>query len=391
MKKRLYTEMEIADYTKLAEILSESRGEEYLNLVNIVVKECYSYEKTMYNHENDVDSVHFVYKKNEKMGKMYLGLTNLEKKQNKEDDRKRVKDIKLGDKLGEDRENLHQLEQAFLTLLVYDHKAVTVKNNSGNRGIEPISISVSQDKDKNLIIDFIRYGGDVGDDTCSYDHKYVNVTVSAPESGAIAEQKNRDDSWKYIRIAMGIDKTQEERMAVTSANYAMTIGFGRYMPLIGELITTVNYINDMSDAVTEEKGKEYAKAEKMDKRGNVIDKFKLNCVSSLVTEWNTAIFETQKVDLFMNSLIPNNSDDVRKGSMGTIECLENFNRNFSKGGIFEQYAGDIGYDEKNPVTVENITERIDEVELMVERWEKAVEKINSEQITEDSMIMRLEP
>ena len=83
-EKRLYTEMEIADYMKLAEILSESRGEEYLNLINIVVKECYSYEKTMYNHENDVDSVHFVYKKNEKMGKVLLGVEGVLNKTDQE-------------------------------------------------------------------------------------------------------------------------------------------------------------------------------------------------------------------------------------------------------------------------------------------------------------------
>ena len=93
----------------------------------------------------------------------------------------------------------------------------------------------------------------------------------------------------------------------------------------------------------------------------------------------------------MNSLIPSNSDDVRKGSMGTIERLENFNRNFSKGGIFEQYAGDIGYDEKNPITVENITERIDEVGMMIEGWKYKVKELDDKDITEDSMIMRLEP
>jgi hypothetical protein len=45
----------------------------------------------------------------------------------------------------------------------------------------------------------------------------------------------------------------------------------------------------------------------------------------------------------------------------TIEAIKNFNTNFSKGGYFGEFADDVGYDENNPVTLENFGERIEEL------------------------------
>lgn len=57
----------------------------------------------------------------------------------------------------------------------------------------------------------------------------------------------------------------------------------------------------------------------------------------------------------------------------TIEAIKNFNTNFSKGGYFEEFANDVGYDENNPVTLENFGERIDELCNMEEKIYEVLE------------------
>lgn len=51
----------------------------------------------------------------------------------------------------------------------------------------------------------------------------------------------------------------------------------------------------------------------------------------------------------------------------TIEAIKNFNTNFSKGGYLEEFANDVGYDENNPVTLENFGEKVDELCNMEEK------------------------
>ena len=52
----------------------------------------------------------------------------------------------------------------------------------------------------------------------------------------------------------------------------------------------------------------------------------------------------------------------------TIEAIKNFNTNFSKGGYFGEFADDVGYDENNPLTLENFGERIEELGNMKEKY-----------------------
>lgn len=52
----------------------------------------------------------------------------------------------------------------------------------------------------------------------------------------------------------------------------------------------------------------------------------------------------------------------------TVEAIKNFNTNFSKGGYFGEFADDVGYDENNPVTLENFGERIEELCNMEEKY-----------------------
>lgn len=60
--------------------------------------------------------------------------------------------------------------------------------------------------------------------------------------------------------------------------------------------------------------------------------------------------------------------------LDTSECIDNFNINFSKGGRFEKYASDMGYDENNPITEENIVNRASEIDYMLNQFKIAMSK-----------------
>lgn len=70
----------------------------------------------------------------------------------------------------------------------------------------------------------------------------------------------------------------------------------------------------------------------------------------------------------------------------TVEAIKNFNTNFSKGGYFGEFADDVGYDENNPVTLENFGERIEELCNMEEKYYELPEVgyyLSIRDITED--------
>ena len=45
-------------------------------------------------------------------------------------------------------------------------------------------------------------------------------------------------------------------------------------------------------------------------------------------------------------------------NIDTPEAIRNFNTNFSKGGYFGEFANEVGYDENDPLTLENFCERM---------------------------------
>ena len=70
----------------------------------------------------------------------------------------------------------------------------------------------------------------------------------------------------------------------------------------------------------------------------------------------------------------------------TPEAIRNFNSNFSKGGYFGEFANEVGYDENDPLTLENFGERMDEIWDMNKKTLKVLEKdynISMEMIVKD--------
>ena len=58
----------------------------------------------------------------------------------------------------------------------------------------------------------------------------------------------------------------------------------------------------------------------------------------------------------------------------TKEAIRNFNTNFSKGGYFGEFANEVGYDENDPLTLENFGERMDEIWDMKKKTLKVLGK-----------------
>ena len=58
----------------------------------------------------------------------------------------------------------------------------------------------------------------------------------------------------------------------------------------------------------------------------------------------------------------------------TVEAIKNFNTNFSKGGYFGEFSNELGYDENNPLTLENFGDRMDEIWDMNKKTLKVLRK-----------------
>ena len=56
------------------------------------------------------------------------------------------------------------------------------------------------------------------------------------------------------------------------------------------------------------------------------------------------------------------------------ELIDEFNSKFSKGGMYEDYAEKIGYNDEKPLTEEDLIENFDKVSIMIGRWENAAIK-----------------
>ena len=79
--------------------------------------------------------------------------------------------------------------------------------------------------------------------------------------------------------------------------------------------------------------------------------------------------------------------DVSEKDKPTTKLIDNYNKNLSKGGIYEGYAVDLGYYESNPITVENISSRLKELNEEIKVWLNIAGKNN---IQVDSIIESVE-
>ena len=186
-----------------------------------------------------------------------------------------------------------------------------------------------------MIISFLKYGGDVGGTrTTPYEQqKDVSIIVGQPASGASGASKALEGSMEYVYYGMEIDKTLPETIVKSSSNCVMTLALGAYATTVGNTVTLLNSVKEISDEAVGEKN---AKTQ------------------------NCGFFPRYRID------------DLEE--MPTSEYIENFNINFSKGGYFEKYAKEMKYDESNPITEENIVKRASEIDYMLKILETEMSK-----------------
>ncbi len=123
------------------------------------------------------------------------------------------------------------------------------------------NVEVKQDVSHQLIISFLKYGGDVGGtSTTPYEQqKDARIIVSIPDSGAGGESETLKGSMEYVYYGMEIDKTLPGTVVKSLSNCVMTLALGAYAPTVGNTVTVLNSVKEISDEAVGEKRKLYKK------------------------------------------------------------------------------------------------------------------------------------
>ena len=377
-EKRLYSDMEKEDYIMLAKVLMESRGEAYISNIKSVLTNCYDFEKTLSNFENDMPKVNYIYEKNDKMDKVRIGLSSLIERLNKDTAITEIQD----EKVKGDRQNLMQLTQAFLSLCAYEHRIVTEKVALYESDADPVKINVSRDSNDNLEINFIKYAEDFEGNANSEGYKDISLIVSALNLGEYAAYDVDDDGWNYVKNGLGINESKTYAICKSITNAGVTIGVGKLgeglgkifsgvggmvLGELGDAYTVMGCAGEIGDILSEKDKGIFDYGENTSNLWRVVNKFNLGYISSWVRENvpnNTEIYD---IETYMYTICPSYMVDVYEEVKPTTRLIDICNKNLSKGGRLEEYAVDLGYDESNPITVDNIGSRLYEIRKMLEK------------------------
>lgn len=378
-EKRLYSDIEKEDYIMLAKVLMESRGEAYISNIKLTLTNCYDFEKAISDFENDMPKVSYIYEKNDKMDKVRIGLSSLIERLNKDTAITEIQD----EKVKVDRQNLMQLTQAFLSLCAYEHRIVKDKFELYESNADPVKINVSRDSKDNLEINFIKYAEGFEGNANSEGYKDISVIVSASKLGTGAAVGVNGSAWSYVKNGLGINESKTYAICNSVANASLVVAVGKLGEGLGKIFEGVGgmVLGELGDACTvmgsageigdilSEKDKGIVDyGENTSNLWTAVDKFNLGYISSWVRENvpnNTEIYD---IETYMYTIYPSYTVDVIEKGKQTTKLIDNYNKNLSKGGIYEEYAVDLGYDESNPITVENISSRLKELNEEIISW-----------------------
>ena len=230
-EKRLYSDIEKEDYIMLAKALMESRGEAYISNVKLTLTNCYDFEKALSDFENDMPKVSYIYEKNDKMDKVRIGLSSLIERLNKDTAITEIQNEKVRD----DRQNLMQLTQAFLSLCAYEHRIVKDKVELYESDADPVKINVSRDSKDNLEINFKEYAETVEGDANWRDYKDISLIVSAPKTGEDAGIGVSGEGWDYVEHGFEIDKAKYYSIGNSIGKAGLTIYIGNLGVNLGKI------------------------------------------------------------------------------------------------------------------------------------------------------------
>jgi hypothetical protein len=374
-EKRLYSDIEKEDYIMLAKALMESRGEAYISNVKLTLTNCYDFDKALSDFENDMPKVSYIYKKNDKMDKVRIGLSSLIERLNKDT---AITEIR-NEKVRGDRQNLMQLTQAFLSLCAYEHRIVKDKVELYESDADPVKINVSRDSDDNLEINFKEYAETIEGDANWRDYKDISLIVSAPKTGEDASVGVSGEGWDYAEHGLEIDKAKYYSIGNSIGKAGLTIYIGNLggnlgkifggmvgtaLGKLGDAYTVVGCASEISDILSEKDQKIFYKGKSTSELWLPVNKFNLGYVSSWIRENVPNGEKDYNINTFMYTIYPSYTVDVYEGVKPTTELIDICHKNLSKGGRLEEYAIEIGYDESNPITADNICSKLYEIEQM---------------------------
>jgi hypothetical protein len=397
-EKRLYSDIEKEDYIMLAKVLMESRGEAYISNIKITLTNCYDFEKALSDFENDMPKVSYIYEKNDKMDKVRIGLSSLIERLNKDTAITEIQD----EKVKGDRQNLMQLTQAFLSLCAYEHRIVTEKVALYESDADPVKINVSRDSNDNLEINFIKYAEGFEGNANSEGYKDISLIVSASKLGTEAAVGVNSSAWSYVKNGLGINESKTYAIcnSVTNASLVIAVGKlgeglgkifegvgGMVLGELGDACTVMGSVGEIGDILSEKDKGIFDYGENTSNLWTAVDKFNLGYISSWVRENAPNNTERYDIETYMYTIYPSYTVDVSEKDKPTTKLIDNYNKNLSKGGIYEGYAVDLGYYESNPITVENISSRLKELNEEIKVWLNIAGKNN---IQVDSIIESVE-
>ena len=397
-EKRLYSDIEKEDYIMLAKVLMESRGEAYISNIKLTLTNCYDFEKALSDFENDMPKVSYIYEKNDKMDKVRIGLSSLIERLNKDTAITEIQD----EKVKGDRQNLMQLTQAFLSLCAYEHRIVTEKVALYESDADPVKINVGRDSNDNLEINFIKYAEGFEGNANSEGYKDISLIVSASKLGTEAAVGVNSSAWSYVKNGLGINESKTYAIcnSVTNASLVIAVGKlgeglgkifegvgGMVLGELGDACTVMGSVGEIGDILSEKDKGIFDYGENTSNLWTAVDKFNLGYISSWVRENAPNNTERYDIETYMYTIYPSYTVDVSEKDKPTTKLIDNYNKNLSKGGIYEGYAVDLGYYESNPITVENISSRLKELNEEIKVWLNIAGKNN---IQVDSIIESVE-
>ena len=363
VEERLNTDIEKLENSRITGILIES-NDNYVDLLSTVISYCYDYDRTMEISQGYFDVVNVVYKKNDRADKILAELEGVGLKLDSFARSIETRDKKVANL----RRNWIQLYQVFYELSKYDGEIVTSTRyaRQGDSSVMQVKgehkIGIVS-KNGKLTIDFALYAGDNGRVTSSYEsQREVSITITKPNYGGTGDKNAKDTSADYVYYWMNLnlDRTLTDNIAEHMEDYSVTMATGNFMPWISNTIVTGNLFSNIYSDVNETNKKMFEEYKNINKSGTIVDLFNLYYVSAIVRE-------SGKIAVSEYRIYPSYQVNTR-GNEITKECIENFNRNFSKGGELEEYAKRIGYDENNPITEEDFVDSLDKIDGIVNKW-----------------------
>lgn len=181
------------------------------------------------------------------------------------------------------------------------------------------------------------------------------------------------EGFQYIKSELGLGFGMDDATGIAVDGVFGVKGLWSAPTSIGTLISGV--IGDIYGGFHEEKV--YDKGVKIAEQGSVLHLFNLYCVSNVVDKGGNEVRRSY-------SVYPSYQEKDSK-QISTEECIENFNRNLGKEGIFKDAREQINFTE--PLSMEKLLseEGFEKTKILLEGWDKYTKEnaVKTDDVTAD--------